>query len=72
MKNYIRVERSKLDITQDQLAEAIQVSRQTIHSIERGKFIPSTLTALKIARYFKVKVEDIFILESVDSLINKL
>ncbi|MDR3680185.1 MAG: helix-turn-helix transcriptional regulator [Flavipsychrobacter sp.] len=66
MKNTIRVERAKLDITQSDLAEQINVSKQTILSIEKGKFTPSTILALKIARYFKVRVEDIFELEPED------
>ena len=63
MKNTIKVERAKLNITQAELAERVHVSRQTINSIEIGKFIPSTLLALKIAGVFKVKVDDIFLLE---------
>jgi len=66
MKNTIRVERAKLDITQGDLAEQIGVSKQTILSIEKGKFTPSTILALKMARYFKVKVEEIFELEPED------
>lgn len=66
MKNLIKVERSKLNITQEQLALEIEVSRQTIYSIERGRFTPSIITAFKIARYFKVQVEDIFMLEPTD------
>ena len=63
MKNTIKVERAKLNITQAELAERVNVSRQTINSIEIGKFVPSTLLALKIASVFKVKVDDIFVLE---------
>ncbi|MCQ2973864.1 MAG: helix-turn-helix transcriptional regulator [Bacteroidales bacterium] len=63
MENTIRVERAKKRITQAELAEQVNVSRQTIHAIETGKFIPSTVLALKIARYFGVKIEDIFILD---------
>lgn len=54
------------DMTQENLANAIQVSRQTIHAIERKKFVPSTLLALKMARYFKVSVEELFQLEEND------
>ncbi|MBO7552342.1 MAG: helix-turn-helix transcriptional regulator, partial [Fibrobacter sp.] len=50
MKNTVRVERAILDITQQQLADAIGVSRNTINSIESGKYVPSTVLALKIAR----------------------
>ena len=63
MKNTIRVERAKLNISQTELAEQIQVSKQTIHSIETGRFVPSTIIALKMARFFKAKVEDIFELD---------
>ncbi len=50
------------EISQQDLANAVGVTRLTIHSIEAGKFNPSTLLALKIARYFNVPVEDIFFL----------
>ena len=66
MKNTIKVERAKLNITQTDLAEGIQVSKQTIHSIETGRFIPSTVIALKIARFFKVSVESVFELDPDD------
>ena len=52
MKNTVRVERAIIDITQQQLADAIGVSRNTINSIESGKYVPSTVLALKIARHF--------------------
>lgn len=48
------------DITQEALAEKLAVSRQTIIAIEKGNYIPSVLLAIKIARFFKVPVEDIF------------
>jgi putative transcriptional regulator len=66
MQNTIRVERARKRITQAELAEKINVSRQTIHAIETGKFVPSATLALKIARFFKVKMEDIFQLEDED------
>ena len=66
MKNKLRIERSKLQITQADLAAAIGVSRQSIHAIESGKYIPSTLLALKLSRYFSCKVEDLFELEETD------
>jgi len=50
------------EITQQDLANAVGVTRLTIHSIEKEKFTPSALLALKIARFFKVKFEDIFYL----------
>ncbi len=52
------------DMSQEALANAVGVTRQTIHSIERAKFVPSTLLALKIARFFGRPVEDIFFIEA--------
>ncbi len=66
MENSIRVERAKKKITQAELADKVNVSRQTIHAIETGKFIPSTVLALKIANFFKVSFEEIFTLEKTD------
>lgn len=66
MKNTIKVERAKQDLTQAQLAERVNVSRQTINSIEIGKFIPSTLLSLKIAAVFNTTVDLIFSLEEKD------
>ncbi len=66
MKNTIKVERAKMSITQSDLALAVNVSKQTIHSIESARFVPSTVLALKIARYFKTTVEAIFELEDTD------
>lgn len=66
MKNRIKVERAEKDITQQQLAEAVGVSRQTIVAIENNRFLPSTPLALKISRYFEKPVESIFILEEDD------
>ena len=66
MKNTVRVERAIMDITQQQLADAIGVSRNTINSIESGKYVPSTVLALKIARYFSKPADSIFTLEEKD------
>lgn len=66
MKNRIKVERAERDVTQQQLAEAVGVSRQTIVAIENSRFLPSTPLALKIARFFAKPVEAIFILEDND------
>ncbi|HEX2787669.1 MAG TPA: helix-turn-helix transcriptional regulator [Ignavibacteria bacterium] len=66
MKNTIKVERAKKNWTQAELAEKIKVSRQAVNSIETGKFIPSTLLALKMAKVFETPVEEIFILEESD------
>jgi putative transcriptional regulator len=66
MKNSIKVERAKKNITQAQLAEMVQVSRQTINAIELGKYNLSTILALKIAHVFNTSVQDIFELEDSD------
>lgn len=66
MKNRVKEERARLDIAQQDLAERIGVSRQTIHSIERGRYVPSTVLALKIAQVFGKPVEDIFELDDSD------
>ena len=66
MKNTVRVERAIMDITQLQLADAVGVSRNTITSIESGRYLPSTVLALKIARHFGKPVESIFQLDEND------
>lgn len=66
MKNTIKVERAKKNWTQADLAEKIGISRQAMNSIETGKFVPSTLLALKMANVFGTPVEEIFILEDTD------
>ena len=66
MKNRIRVARAEVRMTQQQLADAIGVSRQTINAIESGKFVPSTVLALKMAQIFEKPVEEIFMLEDED------
>ena len=57
MENTIKVQRAIKNITQAQLAEVIGVSRQTINAMEKNKYVPSTLLALKLARFFEVNVE---------------
>ncbi|MFT6166412.1 MAG: putative transcriptional regulator [Vicingaceae bacterium] len=66
MKNNIKVERARNNITQAKLAELAKVSRQTINAIELGKYDPSALLALRLAKIFEVTVEDIFQLEEGD------
>ncbi|MBP3318245.1 MAG: helix-turn-helix transcriptional regulator [Alistipes sp.] len=66
MKNNIRVARAEVRMTQQQLADAADVSRQTINAIESGKFVPSTVLALKIAKIFDKAVEEVFQLEEDD------
>ncbi|MBR6859182.1 MAG: helix-turn-helix transcriptional regulator [Bacteroidales bacterium] len=63
MKNSIRVERARLRISQQELADAIGVTRQTIYAIENDKFIPSTELALKMSAYFGKTVNEIFSLD---------
>jgi putative transcriptional regulator len=66
MKNSIKVERARKNITQAELADLIKVSRQTINAMELGKYVPSTVLALRLAKIFEVEVEDIFELEESD------
>ena len=66
MENKIRVARAERRMTQQQLADQTGVSRQTINAIESGKFVPSTIVAMKIARVFERPVEEIFSLEEED------
>ncbi len=66
MKNTIKVERAIQNITQQELAEKIGVSRQTINAIESNKYVPSTVLALKMARLFGKQVEEFFVLEEGD------
>ncbi len=66
MKNTLKVERAILNLTQDDLAKKVNVSRQTINSIENSKYIPSTALALKLSAVFKKNVNDIFTLEKDD------
>jgi putative transcriptional regulator len=66
MKNRIKVERAILDLTQEDLAKLIAVSRQTINSIEKNRYVPSTLLALKLSKLFKKPVNEFFELEEDD------
>mgnify|MGYP002572853017 FL=1 len=63
MKNNLEALRKARGIKQEELAEALEVSRQTIGSLENGRYNPSILLAFKIARYFGLAIEDIFIYE---------
>ena len=63
MKNRLEELRKQRGINQEQLAEALEVSRQTIGSLENGRYNPSILLAFKISRYFGLPIEDIFIYE---------
>lgn len=64
LQNRIRVYRAEHRLSQADLAERIGVSRKTISTIEVGRFVPSTIIALKLARHFKVAVEDLFSLSN--------
>lgn len=63
MKNNIELLRKSKKISQSELAEVLEVTRQTISSLETGKYNPSIILAFKIAKFFGLKVEDIFIYE---------
>ena len=63
LTNQIKVQRAIKNITQEELAAQIGVTRKTINTIETGKFVPSTILAIKLARFFDVKVEELFILK---------
>ena len=60
LQNKIRVYRAIKNITQEELASEIGVTRKTINTIENGKFIPSTILAIKLAQFFEIKVEELF------------
>ena len=66
MKNSIKVERARHNYTQGDLAEKVGVSRQTINSIETKKYVPSAVLALKIAKVFKLPMDELFELEDDD------
>ncbi len=66
MTNTIKVERAILDMTQEDLAQKIGVSRQTINSIEKNRYVPSTVLALKLSQLFGKPVNAIFNLEGTD------
>lgn len=66
MRNRLKVERAEFDLTQEQLAKKIGVSRQTINSIEKNRYVPSTILALKLSEVFNKSVNELFILEESD------
>jgi putative transcriptional regulator len=63
LNNWVRVHRARLDLTQEELAQRLGVSRQTVHAIERGKAEPSVKLALRLARVLEVDVNELFWLE---------
>jgi putative transcriptional regulator len=66
MENKIKIERAINNLTQEELAHLVSVTRQTINAIELKKFVPSTVLALKICRVFNKPVNEVFFLESED------
>lgn len=66
MKNVLKVERAKLNLTQQDLANKVGVSRQTINSIEANRYVPSTVLSLKISEVFQTTVNELFELEEGD------
>ena len=62
LSNRIKVQRAMKNITQEELAAHIGVTRKTINTIETGKFVPSTILAIKLARFFEIRVEELFTL----------
>lgn len=68
LRNTLKIERAKRNLTQEQLAELVGVTRKTINTVENGIYIPSTYLALKLARALKVTVEELFQLETGEEL----
>ena len=66
MKNNLKILRREKKLSQQELGQHLDVSRQTINAIEKGKYVPSTVLALKIAKLFNESVENIFTLEDKD------
>ena len=66
MTNNLKVLRAIKNISQEDLAKQIEVSRQTINAMEKGKYVPSTVLALKLAQFFEISVEKVFSLEEND------
>jgi putative transcriptional regulator len=60
LRNQIKVQRAIKNLTQEELATKIGVTRKTINTVENGKFIPSTILAIRLARFFDIKVEELF------------
>ncbi len=71
MKNRLKIERAILDLTQEELANKIGVSRQTISSIEKNRYIPSTVLSLRLSNLFKKPVNDFFELDENEKINRK-
>ncbi len=67
LRNRIKVERARHDLTQEQLADLVGVTRKTINTVETGRFVPSTVLALRLARVLRTRVEDLFYLDGEES-----
>ncbi|REK59807.1 MAG: transcriptional regulator [Thermobacillus sp.] len=63
MQNTLKIHRAKKNLTQEQLADLVGVTRKTINTIENGKFVPSTVLALKLAKALETTVEELFFLQ---------
>lgn len=68
MKNRLRILRAEHNLSQEQLSQKVGIARQTIHSIEKGKYTPNLELAFRIARAFNANIEDVFIYEEQDVL----
>lgn len=66
MTNHIREERQNRNMTQDELAKNMKVSRQTINAIETGRYFPSIILSLKLSNFFKMTVNELFILDDTE------
>lgn len=66
MTNNLKILRAIKNISQEELAKKIEVSRQTINAMEKGKYVPSTVLALKLVRFFEKPIDEIFTLEDTD------
>ena len=66
MKNRLKVARAEMDLTQEELAKLVGVSRQSINALESGRYVPSTVLALKMAQVFGKSVEEVFMLDEND------
>lgn len=66
MKNNVKIERTRCGLTQQELADLLAVSRQTVNSIEANRYVPSTVLALKLSKFLKTTVEQLFQLDATD------